>query len=70
VIKEVSKRKANGKEFEMTKTYSNYKKLDEGIVFPMLSGGDEGEMEITKVSINKPIDDAMFQPKALSELKK
>jgi hypothetical protein len=36
----------------------------------MLSGGDEGEMEITKVSINKPIDDAMFQPKALSELKK
>jgi len=70
VIKEVSKRKANGKEFEMTKTYSNYKKLDEGIVFPMLSGGDEGEMEITKVSINKPIDDTMFQPRSLSELKK
>ncbi len=70
VIKEVSKKKANGKEFEMTKTYGNYKKLEEGIVFPMLSGGDQGEMEITKVTINKPIDEAMFQPKSLSELKK
>jgi hypothetical protein len=70
VIKEVSKKKANGKEMEMTKTYGNYKKLDEGIVFPMFIGGDQGEMEIAKLEINKPIDEAMFEPKALSEMKK
>lgn len=70
VIKEVSKKKANGKEVESTKTYGNFKKLNEGIVFPMSIGGDQGEMEISKIEINKTIDDTMFEPKALSEMKK
>jgi hypothetical protein len=70
IIKEVVKKKINGKEIEATTTYSNYKKLDEGVVMAMSSSGDQGEMEITKVEINKTIDPMMFQPKTLEELKK
>ncbi len=69
-LKEVSKKKANGKEYESTTTYNNYKKLDSGIVVPMSQSGDQGDMETSKIEINKPIDIAIFQPKTLAELKK
>lgn len=61
VIKQVSKIKSNGKEFENTVTFGNYKKLDEGIVYPMTMGGGFGETEIVKLEINTPIDDSEFK---------
>jgi hypothetical protein len=69
IIKEVAKRKANGKERETTVTFSNYKQLEEGIVVAMSQGGDMGDMETKSVAINKIKDASIFEPKALSEMK-
>jgi hypothetical protein len=54
--------KANGKEVESVSTYSNYKKIDEGIVYPFSIGGDNGDIEITKLTINSKIDESLFKP--------
>lgn len=61
VLRETTKMKANGKEMETSTNYGNYKKLDEGIVYPMSILSDWGEMEITKLEINPVIDDAEFK---------
>lgn len=62
VIKQTNKIKSNGKEFENTVSFGNYKKLDEGIVYPMnVSSGFGGETEVTKLEINVPIDEAEFK---------
>jgi len=61
-IKQVQKVKANGKEVESVSTYSNYKKIDEGIVYPFSIGGDNGDIEITKLTINSTIDESLFKP--------
>jgi len=63
ILKSSAKIKADGKEVENSSTFSNYKKLDEGIVYPMSMGGDNGEIEITKVTINSTIDESIFVPK-------
>lgn len=70
IIKTVTKKSINGKEIEATITYSNYKELDGGIMMPMAQGGSMGEMEMTSVVVNSGVDESIFQPKALSEIKK
>lgn len=70
IIKTVTKKTINGKEIEAIITYSNYKKLDSGIVVAMAQGGSMGDMEMTSVSVNSGVDESMFQPKALNEIKK
>lgn len=62
VIKETQKIKANGKEMEETSTFSNYKKLPEGIVYPMNVGSGFGDAEVTKIEINPVIDESIFKP--------
>lgn len=62
IVKSISKQKANGQEMDVTTTLSNYKKLPEGIVVPMTVGLPFGEMNITKVEVNKPVDEAIFKP--------
>lgn len=62
ILKQVSKQNVNGQEMEMTTTFSNYKKLPEGIVLPMSIGTPQGEMVISKVEINKPVDESIFKP--------
>lgn len=62
LIKVVSKRKANGKEFDAATTLSNYKKLPEGIVVPWSVTQGNGEMIITKIEVNKPVDENIFKP--------
>lgn len=64
IIKIVSKRKANGKEADLTTNLSNYQKLPEGIFVPLSIGLPYGELVITKVEINKPIDENIFKPSA------
>jgi hypothetical protein len=61
VIKQVDKSKSNGKEFENTTTFSNFEKLNEGIVYPMAISSGWGVTEVTKLEINPKIDDSQFK---------
>lgn len=60
VIKETDKMMADGKEVENSTFLSDYKKLNEGIVYPMSIASGWGEMTITKLEINPKIDEALF----------
>jgi hypothetical protein len=62
LIKTTAKVVADGKEYETTTTFGNYKKLDSGIVYAMTIGGDWGNTEITKIEINPTIDESVFKP--------
>ena len=62
IIRVISKQKANGKEDDVTTNVSNYQKLPEGIMVPLSIGLPFAEMVISKVEINKPIDENIFKP--------
>lgn len=62
VIRIVSKQKANGKEVDVTTNLSNYQKLPEGLVVPMSVALPFGEWIITKIEVNKPVDENIFKP--------
>jgi hypothetical protein len=67
VVKVVSVMKANGQEAEVATTYSNYQKLPEGITIAMSTSvpfapGFNIDITLTKVEINKPVDEAIFKP--------
>jgi hypothetical protein len=62
-IKTITKSKASGQEVEQTQTYSNFKKIDEGFTFPFaMTGFGPGELVITKIEVNKPVDESLFKP--------
>ncbi|MBL0335637.1 MAG: hypothetical protein IPP73_10155 [Chitinophagaceae bacterium] len=44
----------------MTSNFSNYQKVPEGIVIAMSIGLPFGELNVKKVEINKPVDEAIF----------
>lgn len=62
VIKKTEKTKANGQENEGSSYYSDYKKLPEGILYPMTTSSDWSETETIKIEINPIIDEAIFKP--------
>ncbi len=62
VIRVVAKQKANGQEADVTTDLSNYQKLPEGLVVPMSVKLPFGQMTITKVEVNKDVDEKIFQP--------
>jgi hypothetical protein len=62
VIKTTTKLMSNGQEQEGSAFYSDYKKLDEGIVYPMSVAGGWGESETVKLDINPTIDESIFKP--------
>lgn len=63
IIKAVTKTKANGQEQEQTQTFGNFKKFDNGYVFPLsLTGFGPGELKITKVDVNTSVDPSIFKP--------
>jgi hypothetical protein len=62
VVKMVSKEKAGGKEFDAEIKLSNYKEVD-GYVFPYTIDSGNGPFEITKISVNTPVDDSKFTVK-------
>ncbi len=62
IIKTITKSSAGGKEVEQTQTFSNYKKLDAGYVFPFsMTGFGPGELVITKIQVNPPVDEKIFK---------
>jgi hypothetical protein len=62
LIKQVTKTKATGQEVVQEQTFSNFTKQD-GYVFPFsLTGmGPGGVVTITKIEINKPLDESLFK---------
>jgi hypothetical protein len=62
VIKETQKMMVNGKEMENATTYGNYKKLPEGIVYAYSITSNWGNAEISDLTINPTIDEALFKP--------
>ena len=62
VIRVIEKVKANGQELEQTTNYSGFKKIPEGIVIPMSVTLPFGELKVTKVEVNKPVDESIFKP--------
>jgi len=63
IIRVVSKVKANGQEMDQTQNMSNYQKQPNGIVIPMsMTTGFGGDLTITKVEINVPIEESIFKP--------
>ncbi len=61
LIKQTNKMKADGKEVENSITYGDYKKVPEGIVYPMSINGGMGEVQIVKLEINPVIEDSVFK---------
>ncbi|KAA9040851.1 outer membrane lipoprotein-sorting protein [Ginsengibacter hankyongi] len=63
IIKTVEKTRASGQEQDQTQTFSNFKKMDNGYVFPFSrTGFGPGELEITKIEVNIPVDESVFTP--------
>jgi hypothetical protein len=52
-----------GQEQEVTYNYSNFKKTEEGYLFPYSINGafGQGDMTVTKIEINKPVDEKLFK---------
>ena len=61
IIRQIAKQKANGQEMEITTNLSNYQKLPEGIVVAMSISLPFGELNVKKVEVNKPVDEAIFK---------
>ncbi len=62
IVKTISKQKFGGKEFDAESKFSNYKEVEGGYVFPHTIESMNGPLDLTKVSINTPIDEAIFKP--------
>jgi hypothetical protein len=62
IIKTISKLKANGQEVEQAQTFSNYKKLESGYVFPFsFTGMGPGEITVKKIDVNVAVDASLFK---------
>lgn len=61
LIRTVEVRKANGQEAEVATSFSNYEKLPEGIVIAKSITLPFGELNVTKTTINEPVDENIFK---------
>lgn len=62
IVKIISKSNA-AQGIEQTQTFSDYRKLESGYVFPFaMTGFGPGELTINKIDVNVPVDEAMFKP--------
>lgn len=61
VIRVVSKQDVNGQEVEVPTGFANYEKLPEGIVIAKSITLPFGEMTITNVDVNKPVEESVFK---------
>ena len=63
LVRQVSKQNRNGQEMEITTNYSNYDKLPEGILVAKSISLPFGELKISKITINGPVDESIFTVK-------
>ena len=61
LVRSISITKANGQESETTTNFSNYEKLPEGIVVAKSITLPFGELNLTKITINGPVDEKIFK---------
>ena len=63
IIRTVAKATVNGQEQEVTINFADFKKTEEGFVFPHSIGGafGQGDMTVTKIEVNKPVDEKIFK---------
>jgi len=62
LVKESMMVDMQGQKVESATSFNNYKKLAEGISVPMFKGNPaQGEMTLTSVEVNKPIDQSIFK---------
>jgi hypothetical protein len=63
VIRETRKAFVNGAEMEVTINFGDYKKTEDGYVFPHTIGGafGQGDMTVSKIEVNKPVDEKIFK---------
>jgi len=59
-VKSISKTNVNGQEMDVETTYSDFKKLPEGYVFPFSQTNMSGTITFTSIEINKPVDEKIF----------
>ncbi len=64
ILKKTEKVKKNGQEQENSWFYSDYKKVEGGVVMPFATAGNWGESETLKVEINPQIDESVFNVNA------
>ena len=62
IVRLISVQSMNGQDQEVTNDFSNYQKLPEGIVVPMTIGLPFGDLTISKVEVNKSLDENFFKP--------
>ena len=62
MIRNSQKVTVDGKEQEFAINFSNFKKLPDGIVMPMNVGLGMGEIALSAIEVNKPVDDKIFKP--------
>lgn len=60
IVKMVSKEKAGGKEIDAEIKFSNYKEAEGGYIFAYTIESGNGPFEITKISVNTPVDESKF----------
>jgi hypothetical protein len=63
MVRNIVKRNFGGKEMEVETDFSNYKEIEGGYIFAHSIKSQNGPMEITKITINAPIDPSTFEPK-------
>ena len=63
IIRTVAKAIVMGQEQEVTIIFGDYKKTEDGYVFPYAIGGafGQGDMTVTKIEVNKPVDEKIFK---------
>jgi len=61
LIRSIAIQKADGKEMEVVTNFSNYEKLPEGIIVSKSLGLPFGELNISKITINGAVDEAIFK---------
>jgi hypothetical protein len=54
--------KVNGQEQDLEMNYSGFEKIPEGVVMPKSVSLPYGVMTVTKIEVNKPIDESVFKP--------
>jgi len=62
IIKAITKTKASGQEQEQVQTFSDFRKLESGYVFPYsMTGFGPGNLTITDIKVNPQVDEGVFK---------
>jgi hypothetical protein len=61
LVRSVTTQHVNGQEMEQTVSFGNFQKLPEGITVPMTITQQFGEVILSKMEINKAVDESIFK---------